>query len=214
VRLLEGALTTHRGRTAIRRLLDPNLVYDQPGEFVSIARPSSAAVRLLRFGPDPAASIGRYCSLHRQTTLLTGGNHHPEYASMFHFYANLRIGDGPEPGVSNGPIVIGNDVWSGYDSLILSGVTVGDGAVIGARAVVTADVPAYAIVAGVPARVIGYRFDEPTREGLLRIGWWNWSEAKVRAHVGQLTSPAVADFIARHDPAGARSACPDCGASP
>jgi carbonic anhydrase/acetyltransferase-like protein (isoleucine patch superfamily) len=121
------------------------------------------------------------------------------------------MGAGPKTySDSRGPIVIGNDVWSGFGSVVSPGITVGDGAIIAAGAIVTRDVPPYSIVGGVPAKVIKYRFDEPDREALLRIRWWDWAEERVRAHIEQLASPAIADFIARHDPNGPRDACPDC----
>lgn len=72
--------------------------------------------------------------------------------------------------------VIGNDVWIGRNAIIMGGVTIGDGAIVGAGAVVTKDVPPYAIVAGVPAKIIKYRFSKEVIEGLLQIKWWDWSE--------------------------------------
>mgnify|MGYP004552200659 CR=1 FL=1 len=78
-----------------------------------------------------------------------------------------------------GDIVVGNDVWIGYEAIILAGVTIGDGAIIAARAVVTKDVPPYTIVGGVPARPIRRRFDEKTVEKLLELRWWDWSEEKI-----------------------------------
>lgn len=80
------------------------------------------------------------------------------------------------------PVEIGNDVWIGCNSTILRGVTIGDGAVIAANAVVTKDVPPYAIVAGVPARVIKYRFSNEIINRLLMIKWWNWSDSKIKAN--------------------------------
>lgn len=80
---------------------------------------------------------------------------------------------------NKGDIVVGNDVWIGYEAVILSGMTIGDGAVIGARAVVTKDVPPYTIMGGVPARPIRRRFDEATVETLLRLRWWDWPKEKI-----------------------------------
>ena len=76
--------------------------------------------------------------------------------------------------------MIGSDVWIGYEAVILSGVTIGDGAIIGTRAVVTKDVPPYTIVGGVPARPIRKRFDEKTIEKLEALRWWDWDEEKLR----------------------------------
>ena len=85
---------------------------------------------------------------------------------------------------------IGSDVWIGEGVCILSGVKIGDGAIIGAHAVVTHDIPAYAIVAGCPARVIRYRFDEQTVAALLQMKWWEWSDEKIQQYAELFESPA------------------------
>jgi len=95
--------------------------------------------------------------------------------------------------------VIGNDVWLGWECVVMSGVTIGDGAVVGARSVVTHNVAPYSVVAGVPARHIKWRFDSGQREALLRIAWWDWPDEKVRAHVPALLGEDVQAFIDAHD---------------
>jgi acetyltransferase-like isoleucine patch superfamily enzyme len=211
---ITSALKSRRVRTAIQAIVTENVLYEPSSDVLSVAEPSYAKVRVVRYGPDdPQAHVGRYCSLNDASYLLTGGNHHPEFVSTCHFYWTTGFGE-PESGASSGPILIGNDVWTGFDSIILSGVTIGDGAVIAAGAVVTKDVPPYAIVGGVPAEIIRYRFDEETRAALLRIRWWDWPESKIRAHIDQLASPSVAAFVARHDPTDeSRAPCPNCEAS-
>lgn len=87
---------------------------------------------------------------------------------------------------NKGDIVVGNDVWIGYEAVILSGVTIGDGAIIGARAVVTKDVPPYTIVAGVPARTIRKRFDEETIARLEQLRWWDWPENEIRRNISHI----------------------------
>jgi virginiamycin A acetyltransferase len=81
--------------------------------------------------------------------------------------------------VNKGDTVIGNDVWIGLEALIISGITIGDGALIGARAVVTKDVFPYAIVGGNPAKKIRKRFDDKTIKDLLEIKWWDWDAEKI-----------------------------------
>ncbi len=89
------------------------------------------------------------------------------------------------------PVKIGNDVWIGIQSLIFDGVTVGDGAVVGARSVVTKDVPPYAIVVGSPARIVRYRFDEDVIERLLGLQWWHWPEDKITENIELFRNPAI-----------------------
>ena len=89
---------------------------------------------------------------------------------------------------NKGDIIIGNDVWIGYEAAILAGVTIGDGAIIGTRAVVTKDVPPYTIVGGVPAKPIKKRFSEETISALLEIQWWNWSEERIARNIGAIQS--------------------------
>lgn len=92
---------------------------------------------------------------------------------------------------NKGNIVIGNDVWIGYEAVILSGVTIGDGAIIGSRAVVTRDVPPYTIVGGVPARTIRRRFDEQTIEKLLELKWWHWPEERIKGRIAAIQSGRI-----------------------
>lgn len=90
-----------------------------------------------------------------------------------------------------GDIIIGNDVWIGYEAVILSGVTIGDGAIIGTRAVVTKDVPPYTIVGGVPAKTIRKRFSDATIAALLQINWWDWPEEKIKQHISDIQAGRI-----------------------
>lgn len=89
---------------------------------------------------------------------------------------------------NKGDIVIGNDVWIGYEAVIMPGVHIGDGAIIGTRALVTKDVPPYAIVGGVPAKVIRKRFEASVIENLLKIKWWDWSIEKISERLTDIRS--------------------------
>jgi len=94
--------------------------------------------------------------------------------------------------------VVGNDVWIGYDSLIMPGVTIGDGAIIAARSVVVKDVAPYTVVGGNPAKEIRKRFDEETIDLLERVRWWDWPAEKITRHLELLTSndlPALRRFL-------------------
>jgi len=98
-------------------------------------------------------------------------------------------------------VVVGNDVWIGHAAILLPGVTVGDGAVIGAGAVVSRDVARYTIVGGVPARPIRKRFDDAVAESLQRIAWWDWPDALIFERLADFRSEAIAEFCRRYDPA-------------
>ncbi len=89
---------------------------------------------------------------------------------------------------NRGDIIIGNDVWIGFEAVIMAGVHIGDGAIIGSRAVVTKDIPPYTIVGGVPAREIRKRFDPATVERLQALKWWNWPEERIRCNLPYLTT--------------------------
>ena len=130
--------------------------------------------------------IGKFCAIACGARFLfTSGNHALRSLSTYTFpiffeewgldAKNIR-----EAWDNKGDITVGNDVWIGYEAVILSGVTIGDGAIIGARAVVTKDVPPYTIVGGVPARPIRRRFDEATVQRLSALRWWDWDAEKIR----------------------------------
>jgi tetrahydrodipicolinate N-succinyltransferase len=99
-----------------------------------------------------------------------------------------------------GPITVGYDVWLGAGCVVLSGVTIGNGAVMAARAVVAKDVRPYAIVVGNPGREIRRRFTDDQIDALQEIAWWNWPTEKVIAEVADLCSADIEGFIARHAP--------------
>ncbi|QGZ38117.1 virginiamycin A acetyltransferase [Pseudoduganella flava] len=122
--------------------------------------------------------IGRFCALARGVKfIMNGANHQMSGISTYPFsiFATGWESAQPTPGELpyKGDTVIGNDVWIGYDVLVMPGVTIGDGAIVAARSVVTADVPPYAIVGGNPARVLKKRFDDETIARLLAIRWWD-----------------------------------------
>jgi hypothetical protein len=104
---------------------------------------------------------------------------------------------------SKGDIHVGSDCWVTNKTTVLSGVTIGHGAVVGTQAVVTKDVEPYRIVAGNPAKVIGQRFDDSQIEALLRIRWWDWPLERVLEEADWLNGRPVNEFIARFDPSRA-----------
>jgi hypothetical protein len=168
---------------------------------------SHVTCRLIRFGGDPevaSPTVGKFTGIHHTSTMFLGGLHHVDWVSTIH----ARRVDGewvmPDGMVfSRGPITVGSDVWIAFEAMVMSGVTIGDGAVVAARSMVTKDVEPFEIVGGIPARHIGWRFEQPIREALLRIRWWDWPEEKIAAHRHEIDSPDVEGFVKRHDPRNA-----------
>jgi acetyltransferase-like isoleucine patch superfamily enzyme len=149
--------------------------------------------------PGRKLKIGKFGSIAEEVTIWLGENHRSDWVTTYPFLS--RSHDWPEAKhlinrkdfqlLSKGDVVIGNDVWIGYRAIILSGVTIGDGAVIGAGAVVTKDVEPYAIVAGNPARLIRKRFDDETIRRLLEIKWWDWPIEKINENLDIICSDNV-----------------------
>jgi virginiamycin A acetyltransferase len=147
--------------------------------------------------------IGRYCAIAAGVRFLMGGANHADLGpSTFPF--GIFGGDWADTmdlvmsAPSRGDTVVGNDVWLGYEALVLPGVTIGDGAIVAAASVVAADVPPYAIVAGNPARVVRRRYDDADVERLLAAAWWDWPVEAVTAHAREIMTadPARLEAIA------------------
>jgi len=148
--------------------------------------------RIFPFHLDNKLEIGKFCSIADGVKIFLGGNHNiksPTTYSLSYF-----MGGSSEESLSKGDVIIGNDVWIGYDALILSGVKIGDGAVIGARSVVAKDVEPYSIVVGNPAKEVRKRFDDKTIKKLLKIKWWNWSTEKIKKNSSILQGD-IEEFI-------------------
>jgi acetyltransferase-like isoleucine patch superfamily enzyme len=142
--------------------------------------------------------IGRFCSLSDGVTILLGGEHRVDWVTTYPLHTLLGKESVAGYPRSKGDVIIGNDVWIGTDALILSGVEIGDGAVIAARSVVTKDVPAYSIVAGNPAKLVRFRFIKSIRADLQKIAWWNWPMSKIEAAWPLLLSSDIEAFIAKY----------------
>jgi len=150
--------------------------------------------------------IGRFCAIARGVKfIMNGANHKLSGISTYPFqiFANgweaFAPSDDEFP--HKGDTVIGNDVWIGYEALIMPGVHIGNGAIVSARAVVTNDVPAYNIVGGNPARVIRQRFSNAQIETLEHIAWWDWPVEKISRHLGLIMAGDV-DALRRCAPTG------------
>lgn len=138
-------------------------------------------------------SIGKFCSIAYNTRIGLGG-HPTDWVSShpfaYHKKYGYRTNDIPfSDDSSNLKTVIGNDVWIGANATILAGVTVGDGAIIGAHSLVTKDVAPYSIVVGAPARHSRYRLEEEQRNALLEMKWWDWPKEKIQANIELFSNP-------------------------
>lgn len=143
--------------------------------------------------------IGNFCSIGDNVKIYLGGNHRSDWVTTYPFgHINKDIfnnfnGDGHPK--SKGDVVIGNDVWIGANSIIMSGVNIGDGAVIANNSHVVKNVEPYSIVGGNPAKLIKYRFTPEQIEKLLEIKWWNWDDEKINNFTHLLCNNDIDAFI-------------------
>jgi virginiamycin A acetyltransferase len=141
--------------------------------------------------------IGKFCSIACGAKFIFNcANHTLKSFSTYTFPLffeewGLDKGNVASAWDNKGDIVIGNDVWIGYEAVIMAGVHIGDGAIIAARAVVTKDVPPYTIVGGTPAKEIRKRFDKGTIDSLLQLQWWNWSIEKIKQNITHLVGADI-----------------------
>jgi virginiamycin A acetyltransferase len=144
--------------------------------------------------------IGKFCAIAKGVQfIMNGANHKLSGISTYPFQI---FGNGWEqvmPAMSDlpykGDTVIGNDVWIGYEALIMPGVKIGNGAIISSRSVVTSDVPAYSIVGGNPAKVLKLRFPKQDIEKLEAIAWWDWPVEKISQHLKDIVSGDISNLL-------------------
>jgi virginiamycin A acetyltransferase len=143
--------------------------------------------------------IGKFCALARGTTfIMNGANHKLDGFSTYPFQI---FGNGwdrvtPQPGELpyKGDTIIGNDVWIGYEAVVMPGVQVGDGAIIAAKSVVVNDVLPYTIVGGNPAKQIRQRFENDVIQALIEVAWWNWDIAKVTRNLEKIVAADIEEL--------------------
>ena len=144
--------------------------------------------------------IGKFCSIACGAKFIfTSANHKLGSLSTYPFPLFFEEWELDKSNVTDawdnkGDIVIGNDVWIGYEAVIMTGVTIGDGAIVGTRAVVTKDVPPYTIVGGVPAKPIRKRVADEVIARLLEIKWWDWSDEKSKENISAIQSGNIKEL--------------------
>ena len=144
--------------------------------------------------------IGKYCSVADEVVIFLGGNHRVDWVTTYPFNVfNQEFFDSKGSSSTKGNVEIGNDVWTGFRTTILSGVRIADGAVIAACSVVTKDIGPYEIWGGNPARLLKKRFDDGQIQKLLEIQWWHWNDDKVKDNVTTLCSQNIEEFLSIHD---------------
>jgi virginiamycin A acetyltransferase len=136
--------------------------------------------------------IGKFCQIALRTTFITDDMNHPMGGfSTYPFFIFAGWNNySPESG-KNRDTIVGNDVWFGTNSVIMPGVTIGDGAIIGAYAIVTKDVEPYTIVAGNPAKIVRKRFSDELTNRLLEIKWWNWDYNKITRNISAIVGADI-----------------------
>lgn len=171
----------------------PLLMIDKDSYIVSCNIESGA--NLAFYDGVHNVQIGKYTSIADENTFFVDLNH--DYKAVYQGYISVLGGDIPRGEFRTkrkGQIIIGNDCWLGNGVTVMGGVTIHNGAIAAARAVVTKDVPPYAIVGGNPAKIIGYRFDKDIIDKLLKIKWWDWSDSQIKENEQFMKGP-VEDFV-------------------
>ena len=189
------------GNRAFQALTRYALAYQQDEWGWEIGPHTYGVPTVLEAG-EAGLRIGDYCSIGPGVTIILG-NHRADLVSTYPFKTLSHFWPAAEEGQydhsSKGEVAIGNDVWIGAQATVMSGVTIGDGAVIAAQALVTKSVPPYAIVGGNPAKVIRYRFPESIIARLLALAWWEWPETLVKERCGALMSDDIEAFLALYE---------------
>ena len=153
----------------------------------SVGKHTYGRINAITFNSENKLKIGSFCSIGPEVMFMLSGDHYTNRISTFPFKA--KIVDHSMEGVSKGDIIVDDDVWIGYRSTILSGVHIGQGAVIAAGSIVSKDVPPYAIFGGVPAKLIKYRFSDDIIEFLTNLDYNMLDDECIIKHVDELYTP-------------------------
>lgn len=185
-----------RGKLLVEQVTNPNIIVGRYSYYSGYYHQHSFDTCARFLSPETGADrliIGSFCSIGSGAAFIMAGNqgHRHDWISTFPFYWMSEVphfngaANGYQPA---GDTIIGNDVWIGSEAIIMPGIQIGDGAIIGTRALVTRNVEPYAIVGGNPARTIRSRFDAADVELLLEMRWWDWDDEKLKDAMPVLTS--------------------------
>ncbi|WP_297835604.1 CatB-related O-acetyltransferase [Pseudomonas sp.] len=151
---------------------------------------------VVEFDNDSVLKVGAYTSIAAGVKILLGGEHRTDWVTTYPFPAIIdEVSDILDHSPSKGDVIIGSDCWICTNVVILSGVTIGHGAIVAAGAIVSRDVAPFSVVGGNPCKFIRWRFDEATRETLLRSAWWDWPVDEVKSVARTLSSSDIDTFI-------------------
>jgi chloramphenicol O-acetyltransferase type B len=192
MKVIESIFKRNRKRASSRKITELRDRYPQ----YEIGRHTYGELAIHTWKEGATLRIGAFCSIGKGTQVFLGGEHRTDWVTTYPFpkrwdCARHIVGH-PR---TKGNVVIGNDVWIGREAIIMSGVKIGDGAVVGACAVVTKDIEPYAIYAGNPARFVRKRFNEAVIEELLELRWWDFEDAEIEQLLPSLLSSNVDEFI-------------------
>lgn len=183
----------HRGDEKVIHEL--RLRPDLSGHNIGKGTYAASNFQVFSWGEGTKLSIGNYCSISSDVKILLGGEHRSDWVTTYPFSVldphKHHIGH-PQ---SKGNVTIGHDVWIAMGASILSGVTIGNGAIIAAFSNVTKDVPPYAVVGGNPAKLIRKRFDDHVIQALEQISWWSWEDDKISEAMPYLLNQDIERFI-------------------
>lgn len=157
-------------------IFDPTLV--EVGDY------TYGGLRVLTYNKDNKLYIGKFCSIAQDVMFILSGDHYTKHISSYPY--RVWIMNEKQEGISKGNIIVDDDVWIGFRATILSGVHIGQGAIVAAGSVVTKDVPPYAIVGGIPAKVLKYRFTPEMITELLNVDYSQLTEEMIKEHIEDL----------------------------
>ena len=195
-----------RGRLGARPQPASRFMAENPAYAAyKIGRWTYGSPQVLSWNDGTMLEVGSFCSISDSVTIMLGGEHRPDWVTTYPFNQIFPEAAGfrghPH---TKGNVVIGHDVWIGHSALILSGVSIGNGAVVAARSVVRSNVEPYSIVAGNPSRHVKFRFDEATVAALEEMAWWDWPLDQIKEAWSLMLTDDIQTFIAEYGSRAAR----------